>query len=531
MNYLLRQIAPQVDNLPVRLALRLPGDLRLGASDPEVTLAFSRWSSLVSLAAGRMGALASDVVEGRVRLDGAMRPIMQAAAALLSDPPAVRGTQWWTQAMARWRSLMAHTRARDAQHIAFHYDVGDDFYALWLDPRRVYSCAYFGGLDTTSLAQAQEAKLDHICRKLMLRPGERFLDIGAGWGALLVWAAQHYGVRAHGITLSHNQHAFVTGLIRTLGLTGQVRMDLLDYRDLDASMPYDKIASVGMFEHVGRARMDDYFAQIARLLRPGGLVMNHGITACRVSPAQVDPGLSDFIDRYIFPGGELLPVSDVLDHLGRSGLEAVDVENLRPHYARTLWAWSDRLEARLDEALRVLEARTGPTSAERILRAYRLYLAGCAMAFERGWISLHQVLATRPTGDMTHGALPGAQSDYPFSRGYIYCESPMLYKFKSKASGDLIMLEPNGRRMLQIVGKEPGPQGIFQVHEMAGAIAALERAVADDEAQREADLQASRLQGYELQTQEAITLRHRAMPLIEMLRRCEHAGADIVWGV
>ena len=420
MNSLLRQITPQMENLPVRLALRLPGGVRMGASDPEVTLDFSRWSSFVSLAAGRMGALAGDVVEGRVRLEGAMRPVMQAAASLLSDPSVVRGAQWWTRTLARWQSLASHTRARDAQQIAFHYDVGDDFYALWLDPRRVYSCAYFGGSDAISLAQAQEAKLDHICRKLMLRPGERFLDIGAGWGALLVWAAQHYGVRAHGITLSRNQQAYVTTLIGALGLTGQVRMDLLDYRDLDASSQYDKIASVGMFEHVGRARMDDYFAQIARLLRPGGLALNHGITAGRISPTDVDPGLSDFIDRYIFPGGELLPVSDVLDHLGRSGLEAVDIENLRPHYARTLWAWSDRLEARLDEARRALEARTDPVSAQRILRAYRLYLAGCAMAFERGWISLHQVLAARPTGDVTHGALPGAQSDYPFSRGYIY---------------------------------------------------------------------------------------------------------------
>ncbi len=438
MDALVKKIAPQVDRLPVKLALGLPGGARLGARDAEVTLVFSRWSSLAALAAGRLGMLATDVVEGRVTLEGAMRPVMQAAASLLPRAPVAHDVGAWGRMLARLRSIAGHTRQRDARQIRFHYDVSDAFYAVWLDPRRVYSCAYFAparsargsdqgsaaparaGEVAVTLSQAQEAKLDHICRKLMLRPGERFLDIGAGWGGLLVWAAQRYGVQAHGITLSRNQHAYVSRLVQEQGLQGRVRIDLLDYRDLDESAPYDKIASVGMFEHVGQARMPAYFAKIMRLLRPGGLVMNHGITAGRIPPARIDPGLGDFIERYIFPGGELLPVSEVLCHLERSGLEAVDVENLRPHYARTLWAWSDRLESRLDEALRALEAVASPRDALRTLRAYRLYLAGCAMAFERGWLSLHQVLAARPTGDVAQGALAGAQSDYPFSRDHLY---------------------------------------------------------------------------------------------------------------
>ena len=424
MNALVRRIAPHVESLPVRLALRLPEGTRLGARDPEVVLGFSQWSSLTSLVAGRIGALACDVVEGRVTLEGAMRPAMQAAACLLSQAGAGLGLgrktpAAWMQALARLRSWVGHTRARDARQVQFHYDVGDAFYALWLDPRRVYSCAYFRTPDLT-LAQAQEAKLDHICRKLMLRPGDRFLDIGAGWGALLLWAAQHHGVQAQGITLSRNQHAHVTRLIEAQGLTGRVRIDLMDYRDLDESAPYDKIASVGMFEHVGRARMAGYFGKIQRLLRPGGLVMNHGITAGRICPGQVDPGLSTFIERYIFPGGELLPAWEVMQHQADAGLEVVDVENLRPHYARTLWAWSDRLEATLHEASQALVASAGAASAPRILRAYRLYLAGCAMAFERGWVSLQQILATRPTGDVDAGALRGAQSNYPFSRDHLY---------------------------------------------------------------------------------------------------------------
>ena len=210
--------------------------------------------------------------------------------------------------------------------------MSDGFYALWLDPRRVYSCAYYRDMDM-SLAQAQEAKLDHICRKLMLAPGEKFLDIGAGWGGLLMWAAEHYGVNATGITLSKNQRAHVQRLIEEKRLQGRVRMELRDYRELDESQGFDKIASVGMFEHVGQVNMPAYFGKIFRLLKPGGLVMNHGITSGGIHPSQLGAGMGDFIEKYIFPGGELLHISHVLKDLAVAGLEMVDVENLRPHYA------------------------------------------------------------------------------------------------------------------------------------------------------------------------------------------------------
>jgi cyclopropane-fatty-acyl-phospholipid synthase len=197
-------------------------------------------------------------------------------------------------------------------------------------------------------------------------------------------------------------------------------MRLLDYRDLDEEQSFDKIASVGMFEHVGQANMTAYFGKMFRLLKPGGLVMNHGITAGSLTPAQLGAGMGEFIGKYIFPGGELLHASLVLRELALGGLEMVDAENLRPHYARTLWAWSDALEERLDEAARVLEGTHGPEDGGRVLRAYRLYLAGCAMCFENGWVSLHQFLATRPDGNMNTGTLRGAQSIYPFNREYIY---------------------------------------------------------------------------------------------------------------
>jgi cyclopropane-fatty-acyl-phospholipid synthase len=271
-----------------------------------------------------------------------------------------------------------------------------------------------------TLVQAQEAKLDHICRKLMLQPGERFLDIGAGWGGLLLWAAEHYGVDATGITLSKNQHAHVQRLIDGKGLQGRVRIELRDYRELDESLAFDKISSVGMFEHVGRANMTAYFSKIGRLLAPGGLVLNHGITAGGLDNHQLGAGMGDFIEKYIFPGGELLHVSGVLTHLARSGLEMVDTENLRPHYARTLWDWSDALEGRLDQALQVLAAGAGEARAQKTLRAYRLYLAGSAMSFERGWLALHQMLATRPASDVQGEKIKGAQATYPFRRDYMY---------------------------------------------------------------------------------------------------------------
>lgn len=419
MEPLLHKLEAQLAALPVPLALELPSGKRLGPAEAAVRLEFKRWSGLATLAAGQIGRIAEDYVEQRLGIHGRMRDVMAAAVGLLPGSPVESDTGWWTQAWRRAKSLAQHSPGKDAEQVRFHYDVSDDFYALWLDPRRVYSCAYYRDAGHT-LAQAQEAKLDHICRKLMLRPGERFLDIGAGWGGLLLWAAERYGVDATGITLSKNQYAHVRQLVAERDLQDRVRIELADYRELDEARPFDKIASVGMFEHVGLANMPAYFAKIQRLLAPGGLVMNHGITAGGVRTEQLGAGMGDFIGKYIFPGGELLHVSQVLRDLSGAGLEMVDCENLRPHYARTLWAWSDALEARLDEARAVLERTHGPDGAGTVLRAYRLYLAGCAMCFEQGWIALHQVLAIRPDGRARTGPLRGAQSDYPFTRDYMY---------------------------------------------------------------------------------------------------------------
>jgi cyclopropane-fatty-acyl-phospholipid synthase len=407
----------RLGSLSLPIAVVLPGGRRIGRQDAAVTLRLNDLSPLAHLATGQVGKVGEDYVEGRVDLDGGMRELMAAAAELLPGDPTTSGSAapaplaWVRQAARMARSRLHHRPEADAEQIQFHYDVSDDFYALWLDPRRVYSCAYFRD-PSMSIAQAQEAKLEHICTKLMLKEGERFLDIGAGWGGLLLFAAENYGVRAQGITLSKNQHAHVNKLIAERGLGGRVRMELLDYRKLDESEPYDKIASVGMFEHVGRAQLPAYFAKIRRLLKPGGLLLNHGITAGGTRNHQLGSGLGDFIEKYIFPGGELEHVSHVIEQTADAGLEPVDVESQRPHYAKTLWAWSDALEAQLDGARKL--------TTDTVLRAYRLYLAGSAMCFERGWLSLHQMLCARRTGQLDSGPMRGAQSAYPFNRSYMY---------------------------------------------------------------------------------------------------------------
>lgn len=380
--------------------------------------------TLYQMATGQVGAIGEAIVNGQAELRGKMRDVMSAAAALVQKAPTQETGSFWGRSWRLIVSSMRHTRTRDAEQIQFHYDVGDDFYKLWLDPRRVYSCAYYRD-STMDLAKAQEAKIDHICRKLMLKPGERYLDIGAGWGGLLLWAAEHYGVDATGITLSKNQHAYVNQLIQEKGLQGRVRMQLLDYRDLPKDGGFDKISSVGMFEHVGRANMPLYFQELHQLLKPGGLLLNHGITAGGTANHQLGAGLGDFIGKFIFPGGELIHVSNAIETLSDAGLEMLDTEDLRPHYAKTLWAWSDNLEAQLAQAQEVLTAHHHDAAkAATILRAYRLYLAGCALAFEQRWVSIYQILASRPDDDLNTGALRGAQCSYPFNRSYMY--QPLL---------------------------------------------------------------------------------------------------------
>ena len=344
-----------------------------------------------------MGRLARHYVECEIDVEGDAREIVRVSEAISAAAPTGGGEG------SRLRAWLRHSRRYDRKAVRHHYDVGDDFFALWLDSRRVYSCAYFGGADDT-LERAQERKLDYICRKLRLGTGERMLDIGCGWGALVLWAAEHYGVRALGVTLSENQYRHAQREIEERGLTGRCEVRLLDYRDIPEDESFDKIASVGMFEHVGRKNLSVYFGKIARLLRPGGLLMNHGITLNAPEQDELGSGIGEFIDAYVFPGGELVHISHAISEMSAQGLECHDVESLRPHYARTLWHWVERLEANADAARALV--------GERLFRIWRIYMAGSAHAFERGWMSVYQVLAGK--------AAPSGALGVPLTRDDIH---------------------------------------------------------------------------------------------------------------
>jgi cyclopropane-fatty-acyl-phospholipid synthase len=277
-----------------------------------------------------------------------------------------------------------HSQESDRAAISHHYDVSNDFYKLFLDERMVYSCAYFHE-DGDTLEQAQAQKLDHICRKLRLKPGERFLDIGCGWGAMVIWAAKHYGVHAHGITLSKEQLAEATARIAAEGLQDRVKVELRDYRALEGEGVYDKVSSIGMFEHVGLANLPQYHATVHRVLKPNGLFLNHGITHEEEGwQHNVD---SEFINRYVFPDGELDRVSAVMGGMERASFEIQESENLRQHYAKTLRHWVARLEANHDEAIHHV--------SEATYRVWRLYMAASALEFESGGTQIYQILASR----------------------------------------------------------------------------------------------------------------------------------------
>ncbi|AWN22146.1 SAM-dependent methyltransferase [Deinococcus irradiatisoli] len=365
--------------------LRLPLDVALGEAyirgDFDIEGDFS---ALVELAD------TFDAAPGWAAVPGLLRDYETLRRGAGAPPPAPRASL----------EGEAHSRERDKAAVQHHYDVSNDFYKLWLDERMVYSCGYFPNGDET-LDQAQAAKLELVCRKLRLQPGEKLLDIGCGWGGLAIYAAQHYGVSVLGVTLSEAQLKEAQARVQAAGLGHLVTLELRDYRDVQG--PFDKVSSVGMAEHVGRKNMAEYFATAYRVLRPGGLMLNHAI-ASGLDQAKVSNLLQsgNFARRYVFPDGELLPIWETQKFAEEARFEVRDVENLREHYSQTTQHWARNLEARQEEALASL--------GEERYRLWRIYLNACVYYFRAGHLSIFQTLLAKPD-EQRHVPLPRSRAD------------------------------------------------------------------------------------------------------------------------
>ncbi len=387
----------------LRAAHAIPMDIRLWngktyhlGDSPKVTITVPKPRSLSYLVSPDFMKLGEAYVEGHIEVEGRLTDIFRVGEMMARN--AVRSSR-----LAGLRWMVAHTRQRDRKAIQYHYDVSNEFYSLFLDRNMVYSCAYFGD-ESDSLERAQERKLDHILTKLQVKPGDRFLDVGCGWGALIIRAAQKFGAKAIGITLSENQFALAKERIKAAGLEDRCEVRLQDYRDVQEEGMFDKIASVGMFEHVGLKNLPMYFKKMRSLLANGGLALNHGITSVDPESSAVGMGAGDFIGRYVFPDGEVPHISLVTKEMSAAGFEVADVESLRRHYARTCAIWADGLERNKARAIEI--------AGDRRYRIWSLYLMGCAHAFANNWINIYQVLVSKDGGV---GANP-----LPMTRDYMY---------------------------------------------------------------------------------------------------------------
>jgi cyclopropane-fatty-acyl-phospholipid synthase len=411
--------------LPLRLELWNGQYVDFSPNNPAVTIRVPQPSALSYLLRPSLLNLGTAYVEGKIEVKGRSAEMIAIVTALAGNLMKQEG-----RITRLFNTTARHTRSRDAEAIRYHYDVSNDFYAQWLDDNMVYSCAYFENGDET-LDSAQLKKIDHILAKIRLQPGQRLLDIGCGWGALVIRAAQKYGVHCVGITLSENQYLLARERVRRAGLERQVDIRLQDYRDLNGS--YDRITSVGMFEHVGLRHLTGYFSKINSLLEENGIALNHGITSADPENRESPYGGGQFIEKYVFPQGELPHIGLVLKSMQEGGLETLDVENLRRHYARTCGIWAENFEKNAPAIKR--------TTDDRHFRIWHIYLAGSAYAFANDWISLYQVLCMK-------GGRDAAQ--LPWSRRYMYA-SPTPEKVPGALLGSVADAATEIRQLRQLL--------------------------------------------------------------------------------
>jgi cyclopropane-fatty-acyl-phospholipid synthase len=342
-----------------------------GEGSPKFKLIFREAVSLSKFIKQPVLSFGEGYMNGQIEVEGSLEDLFAAANSNQSV--------FWTKALSRWAKLPSMRKQKE--YVQHHYDVGNAFYSLWLDPSMSYSCAYFKSPEDT-LEQAQTQKIDHILRKLQLKEGETLLDIGCGWGGLIIRAAQQYKVKAKGITLSEEQYKKVQERIIENGLQGQVEVELIDYREMTAAAPtFDKISSVGMFEHVGQANYPHFMKAVDRLLKNQGLALLHTIT----HPTEQKP--DPWIEKYIFPGGYIPSLREIVALLPEYDFHPIDIESLRIHYSMTLDCWAEAYEANVDQVREMY--------GERFVRMWRLYLRASAAAFRQEGINLHQIVFTK----------------------------------------------------------------------------------------------------------------------------------------
>lgn len=405
------------DDPPFTIVVRRPGSLRRMLLPPsELSIVEAVISGDIDIEGDAERAMSlGDAINGRLKSPATLLELTKLLMSLPHDDDTIEQVRARRARNIVDRAGHQHEPTRDQAAIRYHYDVGNDFYQLWLDSRMVYSCAYYQpGADALSgLEEAQRSKLDLVCRKLQLKAGDRLLDVGCGWGALIMHAAEHYGAIATGITLSEAQAALARERIAAAGLSGQCHVEIRDYRSLAPLGHFDAIASVGMVEHVGVNNLPAYFAALHDALVPGGLLLNHGIVSMEEArPASRWEWLERklwkrdaFIEQYVFPDGRLGPLSAVIAGGEGAGFETRDLESLREHYALTLRAWRSRLEAREEEAIALTDERT--------YRTWRLYLTASAYGFATGRLNVVQTLFSKPTA--------GGETELPRRRAAWVC--------------------------------------------------------------------------------------------------------------
>lgn len=375
LKYLMNRLFSNMQSFPFQIRYWDGESVVYGQGKPRLTLVFKNKLPLLKWARSPVLSFGEAYMNGTVDIEGTIADVIK----LASDN---RNLVWKNTPSFLRKGIPVRQEMKNVQH---HYDVGNKFYALWLDESMSYSCAYFHSSDDT-LEQAQLQKIDYVLKKLQLQPGETLLDIGSGWGWLIIQAAEKYGVKAKGITLSEEQYKKTLERIKEHGLEGQVDVELVDYRQLaQRGETFDKIAIVGMFEHVGQKNFPAFMNAVQRLLKDKGLAMLHTITQAKELPP--DP----WIQKYIFPGGYIPSAREVIYLLPEYGFHLLDVENLRTHYARTLNHWARRFEASVDQIREMFD--------ERFVRMWRLYLNSSEASFRTGDIHLHQILFSKGIND------------------------------------------------------------------------------------------------------------------------------------